>query len=305
MTDASLPARVARLEGLVDKLLPDLAELKKVANVDKALNDWWEQVELAEIGRIDDALKQAFTSGYRSARSAFNRVLMRERADWYDRYVGEVAHASSLAMQLDQIKHTQPAAPAPQPPEPRLVVSGLEIDGLIGRLRETTDMLQAAVEQLHDYGYEPTVAADRAISENDQLIIDLRAAVERQNEPPEPVEIPNAVGADGPFELGSAISAIGDVVDPLNSNHPWDVSDAANRRALEQVRVIVNDALGPSPAPADGLVEALSDIVEMIDNCADVPRNPDSLPMMVLVRARQALTAYEQERERAKEQGRG
>lgn len=75
-------------------------------------------------------------------------------------------------------------APAPQPPEPRLVVSGLEIDGLIGRLRETTNMLHATVEQLHDYGHEPTVAADRAISENDQLIIDLRAAVERQKESP-------------------------------------------------------------------------------------------------------------------------
>ena len=50
------------------------------------------------------------------------------------------------------------------------------------------------------------------------------------------------------------------------------------------------------------MVAGFESIIDMIDNCADVPRNPDSLPMMVLQHARatlaggyDALTAARQE----------
>ena len=108
-------------------------------------------------------------------------------------------------------------------------------------------------------------------------------------QPPEPVEAQS---------MEEAVAGITMLLDAATDHPAID-----QRRALQQVRTLVDKTLGPQPPPADGLLEALSDIVEMIDNCADVPRNPDSLPMMVLVRARQALTAHE--RERAKEQGRG
>lgn len=42
-------------------------------------------------------------------------------------------------------------------------------------------------------------------------------------------------------------------------------------------------------AAAPDLYEALVDIEQMIHNCADAPRNPDSLPMMVLHHARAAI----------------
>lgn len=55
--------------------------------------------------------------------------------------------------------------------------------------------------------------------------------------------------------------------------------------------------LGPAAKPtkyvradiADDLVAALECIAGMIDDCAGVPRNPDSLPMMISECARAAL----------------
>ena len=39
------------------------------------------------------------------------------------------------------------------------------------------------------------------------------------------------------------------------------------------------------------LVAGLVGIIDMIDNCADVPRTPDSIPMMVLAFARATVDA--------------
>lgn len=42
-------------------------------------------------------------------------------------------------------------------------------------------------------------------------------------------------------------------------------------------------------AAAPALLEALRDIEDMIAGCPDAPRNPDSLPQMVLEQARAAI----------------
>ena len=126
-------------------------------------------------------------------------------------------------------------------------------------------------------------------------------------QPPEPVEIPNVLGADGPFKLGSAISAIGDVVDVINGDS-WKFTVDDHGRALEQIRVIVDDAIAPQPPPADGLVHDLVVTVKALlplhrenawTGCSDIAQSRVDAAEHIL----RKYDAYE--RERAKEQGRG
>ena len=127
---------------------------------------------------------------------------------------------------------------------------------------------------------------------------------------PEPVEIPNAVGADSPFKLGSAISAIGEVVDVVNGDPRFTV--AGQRASLEQVRVIVDNALGPQPQPADGLVERLGHAIRLLlplargyapEGQSDSAKRSCRAAVSVAEGILEEFAAYEQERERAKEQG--
>jgi hypothetical protein len=72
----------------------------------------------------------------------------------------------------------------------------------------------------------------------------------------------------------------------------------AMRAALEAAFAMLTDHIVDAtemtpPQPACGCREALRSIEDMIIHCADVPRNPDSLPMTVLQTARTALASPE------------
>jgi hypothetical protein len=66
-----------------------------------------------------------------------------------------------------------------------------------------------------------------------------------------------------------------------------EIKTGAARRALHG---------GPEPTWPERLVgeierlrSALATVIDMLDNCAGVPREPDSLPMMVIAYAREVL----------------
>jgi hypothetical protein len=47
---------------------------------------------------------------------------------------------------------------------------------------------------------------------------------------------------------------------------------------------------------AERMAEAMLASIDMIENCADAPKNPDSLPEMVKVHLQQSLSAWKDDR---------
>ena len=123
-------------------------------------------------------------------------------------------------------------------------------------------------------------------------------------QPPEPEPVENSAAPT--IDLESVVSDIFLLVEPVSSD---DHSDAEMARVLEQVRALVDKTLGPQPPPADGLVDALRKIANSVfsemEDCGHqvIAEEMDIYAAAAIAEA--ALTAYEQERERAKEQGRG
>ena len=84
------------------------------------------------------------------------------------------------------------------------------------------------------------------------LMIELGTDDAPAPQPPEPVEIPGVIIHDGPFKMGAAIAAISDVVDAVDGP-VWKVAVDDQQRAVERIREIVDQVLGPQSPPADGL----------------------------------------------------
>ena len=303
MTD-SLPARVAQIASLeqrVERLEQAVRFVAPIAGVDSAARE-------AISSKLDDILGVALTPNA-----------------WPEPVFDETTpeDVKLLEVVLNKwFKNSTVAGFSPDRPTPMSdVVSFVRMafrDGWLAAHEHGSPTREAT---LREAGDEITRALDDvfngepAESEQDRCfqrgMLHARTAVRSlslltappQPPEPEPVEIPNVLGADGPFKLGSAISAIGDVVDVINGDS-WKFTVDDHRRALEQIRVIVDDALGPPPA--DGLARALKHLLDTTwhqraaDNGAEAIDNHER-HVAACENAVRVLAAYE--RERAKEQG--